>query len=254
VVEKIKQALERAYRERENPTASLPELLANARYYEVDLDRLKENRIITFHDTNSNIESYRLLRTQLLNKFKTDNITSFGITSANVGEGKSLTALNLAISLAKSADIHVMLIDGDIAHPSIHKLLEITPKRGLIDMLKEGVELEDAVLRTNIPNLWIIPGGLEKDDMQDRVSTGPMELLINSLSDNNRNIVIVDLPPVLAKDDTMAIVGHLDATILVVEEGATKKDEVARAAELLKQNNLIGCVFNKFSRHQIAFH
>lgn len=254
MVEKIKQALERAYRERGNPEASVSGLLSNAKTHQVDPNLLLANRIITFHDTDSNIESYRLLRTQLLRKLKTDRLTSIGITSANANEGKSLTSVNLAISLAKSADVNVMLIDGDIAHPTIHSLFGIDPECGLVDLLKGDVKLDDVIISLSIPNLWLIPGRYENGSLLDQASSHQIEAMIDNVKDNRQNIIIVDLPPILAKDDTMAIAAHLDGTILVVEEGSTKADEVARAAVLLKQNNLIGCVLNKFSRYEVEFY
>ncbi len=254
MVEKIKQALERAYQERRKPLASLSTLLVNAKNHKINPNRLLENRIITFDDADSNIESFRLLRTQLLQKLRADKLTSFGITSANANEGKSVTALNLAISLAKSTDVNVMLVDGDIVHPSIHKLLEITPEYGLIDLLQGKVTLEEVVIEVSIPNLWLIPGRFENGSLLDQTSSRQIEALVNNLTDNDRNVVLVDLPPVLAKDDTLAIAAYLDGTILVVEEGSTKSDEVARSAELLKQHNLLGCVLNKYSQHNVEFY
>jgi Mrp family chromosome partitioning ATPase len=121
-------------------------------------------------------------------------------------------------------------------------------------LLKGDVRLDDVIISLSIPNLWVIPGRYENGSLLDQASSRQIEVMIDSVKDNNQNIIIVDLPPILAKDDTMAIASHLDGTILVVEEGSTQSDEVSRAAELLKQNNLIGCVLNKFSRYQVEFY
>lgn len=248
MVEKIKQALERAYLERAHPETSISELLTNTKFHNVDPKQLLGNRIVTFEGGDSNSESYSLLAAQLRSISEADGFISLGVVSPNAAEGKSLTALNLAITLAKTTEQRVILIDGDLIYPSIHRLLNMRPEHGLIDLLNEDVELEDAIFGTNIQNLWVIPGRFEADQPLEQIRSSHLEPLLNRLSDGKRNVLIVDLPPILEKDDTIAMTACLDATILVVEYGKTKADEVSRSVALLKQTNLIGCVLNKIDR------
>lgn len=249
MVEKIKVALERAYRERENPATTLSKLLKQARVHEIDPQRLLDKRVIAVDETgeHSALESYRLLRTHLLSKLESGQLSSIGITSANAGEGKTLTALNLAISLAKAVDSNVMLVDGDVMSPSIHKLLDINPDAGLVDLLNGKVKLDDVIIRTRIPNLWFVTGRNSSDGLLDQSGWKRIKSLIQVFAANHRNIVVVDLPPVLVKEDAYSLAAHLDGIILVVDCGETTSDEVLRAQELLKQNNLIGSVLNKYS-------
>ena len=252
MVEKIKQALERAYSERANLKTPISELLTSAKHYQIDLDQLFDNRIVTLQSDSRIAESYNLLGAKLRSKLDTEKFISLGITSANPGEGKTVTAINIALNQAKIAEQNVILIDGDLVHPSIQRELNMQSKYGLIDLLDENIdlldeniELTEIIFRTNIPKLWVIPGRFEKDLSSEQPSLNKMNTLIESLADGDRNILIVDLPPVLGNDDTLAITTHLDATILVVENGKTKADEVSRSVALLKQANLIGCVLNK---------
>ena len=287
MVEKIKQALERAYQERKdnfeissaqhNPlepdvaekniysdkqqtrsgevsTRPTADLLSTAQTYEITTKHLSLNRIITYDDSDSNIESYRLLRTQFIRKMKSDDLVTLGITSSNAGEGKSLTAVNLALSLAKSSELEVILIDGDIARPTVHKLLGIDTEWGLIDVIKETVELGSVILKLNIPNLWVIPGRFERLSLLDQTSSSRIDSLISSIVNAPGRVVIVDLPPVLAKDDTLAIAMHLDAIILIVEEDSTRTKELTRSVELLEPCNLIGTVLNKYSGKQDTYY
>jgi capsular exopolysaccharide synthesis family protein len=271
VVEKIKQALERAYQERTGISvrsqedsiatgfdmlggSSASDVLRDAETRKIDTKNLALKRIITFDNSDSGVESYRLLRTQLIRKMQVDHLVSIGITSPNANEGKTLTSVNLAISLAKTADIDVILVDGDITHPSVHNVLGINSKYGLVDLLKGDAGLPDAVLKLNIPNLWLIPGRFEGVSLLDSANSNRIESLVNNLTFSERNLVIFDLPPVLSKDDTLAIAACLDGIILVVEEGSTKSDEVSRSVELLKQGTLIGTVMNKYSRHQMTYY
>jgi len=249
LAEKIKLALERAFRERKNPAATLSTLLEHAKLHELDPQRLLDKRVITFDETGDHreLESYRLLRTHLLSKLESGQLSSIGITSANTGEGKTLTALNLAISLAKAVDSNVMLVDGDVMSPSIHELLDINPDAGLLDLLNDKAKLDEVIFRTRIPNLWLVTGRNGSDGLLEQSGWKRVKSLIQIFAASQGSIVIVDLPPVLIKEDAYFLATHLDGIILVVECGETRSDEVLRAQELLKQNNLIGSVLNKYS-------
>lgn len=272
MVEKIKQALERAYKERSGKSRtagsgddgsprldifgdwSETDVLEKAIHAKISTKHLALNRIVTFDNTDASVESYRLLRTQLIQKIKSNNLRSIGISSPNENEGKTLTSINLAISLAKTADINTILIDGDITRPSLHRVLGIESKAGLVDLLKEEASLSDVLLKLDVGNLWLVPGCLNELSLLDHINPVRIEELLKILTSSKKNLVIVDLPPVLSKDDTLAIAACLDGVILVAEEGKTKTEEVARSAELLKQGNLIGTVMNKYSRHQSTYY
>lgn len=263
MVEKIKQALEQAYAERENQPVgrsntrslsamprsssqmdSMANLLGNAKQQFVDIERFEENRILAGGATNKHQESYRLLRTQVHRLLKDQELTTVGITSPGKGEGKSLTSLNLAISLARNPDMTVVLLDGNIEAPQLNELLNFQVACGFIDFLQGNVELENVILKLNLQNLWLIPGRETTMEMNTQVSLNQFEELRDKLPVNNV-IVIVDLPPVLENDSTLALASRLDGIILVVEEGVSVQKEVSLSIELLKQSNLIGSVLNK---------
>ena len=272
MVEKIKQALDRAFQERTgkghlktsgdgssagpifSEGVSAVEILQSAETKEIDHKQLALNRVITFDNSDVGVESYRLLRTQLIRMMQSDQISTIGITSPNENEGKTLTSVNLSISLAKTADVDVILVDGDITHPSIHKILGIKTKYGLVDLLHNEIQLSDAIFKLNVPNLWVVPGRYQDVSLLDQINASLIEELVNCLTLSPRNLVLVDLPPVLSKDDTLALASCLDGVILVVQEGSTKSDEVSRSVDLLKQGNLIGTIMNKYSRHQMKYY
>ncbi len=229
-------------------------LLDNAPLYEINTRRLPSRRVITYDDSHPAIESYRLLRTQLLQQHGTDKVASIGITSPNADEGKTLTSVNLAISLARSSGPRVILMDADISNPSTHTLFGMRVEKGLIDFLGDDTPLEDLVLRLNIPNLWFIPGRIVRESLVERTGLSKIDQLIATLTADERNILIVDLPPVLAKDDTLALATRLDGVVMVVEEGATRSAEISRSVDLLRQCSLLGTVFNKFSRKQASYY
>ncbi|MBX2867950.1 MAG: CpsD/CapB family tyrosine-protein kinase [Acidiferrobacterales bacterium] len=275
MVEKIKLALERAYKEREgnsqktvSTTVSLSEpkvepqsiggtvtgsfthSLTDSRYSVVDTDKLARNRIVTYDDTNEHAESFRLLRTQLLHYIETAGVSTIGITSPAGSDGKTIVSLNLAISMVRSSDINVVLVDGDLATPSVDKLLGLDVTFGLVDLLNNHVGLSEVLQRVSIPNLWIIPGRREAVNLMDKRHASRVEELVDGFSISDRSIVIVDLPPVLGRDDTLAFTTYLDGILLVVQEGETKTEEVERAMNLLKQCNVLGTVLNKSTQKQ----
>ena len=276
MVEKIKLALERAYKEREgnsqNPVGAVPLLkpvveasssavdagtsvthsLTDTRYSVINTDKLASNKIITYDDKNEHAESFRLLRTQMLHYIETAGVSTIGITSPSSHEGKTLVSLNLAISMVRSSDINVVLVDGDLANPCVDELLGLDVTYGLVDLLNKHVELSEVLQRVSIPNLWIIPGRREAVNLMDKRHANRVEELVDGFSVSNRSIVIVDLPPILGRDDTLAFTTHLDGILLVVEEGETKTEEVTRAMSLLKQCNVLGTVLNKSTQIRTA--
>lgn len=271
MVEKIKMALERAYLERENEvvpknipaiprtTASesettVPEetALAGARYSLIDTSIFDAQRIITGDDADSNSEKIRLLRSELLYLSKTDHISTFGISSAGEGEGKTTIALNLAISLSRSAEANVILIDGDIKNPQIHNRLGVESDYGLVDLIGGHVPLLDVMLRLSIPNLWLIPGREESSKLLDQAKSARVEELVGGFSIGGQSIVLVDLPPMLNRDDALVLASALDAVLLVVEEGKTTEEEIKRASGLLKQCNYIGNILNRSNNAVVA--
>ena len=272
MVEKIKLALERAYQEREgasnniasrrsqtsvaiNPgpaSASVEYLsqneLANTKYSIVDIERLRDHRIVTYDDQNENIESFRRLRSQVLHYVDTAGISTIGITSPSSQEGKTLAAVNLAISLVRNSDTNVVLVDGDISNPSIHDVFGLDVQFGMVDILNSSVGITDVIQRVNIPNLWIVPGRQDTISLSNQANSNRVDELVNDFSLGAKTIVIVDLPPILGKDDTLVFTSSLDGVLLVVNEGETKSDEVVRAAGLLKQCNVIGTILNNSSQ------
>lgn len=286
MVEKIKQALERAYQERmgagelgsldtvdttlkgddQNPAPLSPdamnakgqrpvaEILGNARPHSVDSKLMLHNRVITLDNSDPEVESYRLLRTQLVRMVKAGNLKTLGITSSSADEGKTLTSVNLAISLANTADTNVVLVDGDISNPSVHGLLGLHNETGLLDYLKGDAELSEILWKLDVPNLWLVAGRSERISLLDQALSGRVESMLEAISTSVNTLILVDLPPVLAKDDTLALASHLDGVLLVVAEGSTKEADLSRSVELLKQSNVIGSVLNKFSRKQASYY
>jgi capsular exopolysaccharide synthesis family protein len=178
--------------------------------------------------------------------------TTLGITSPAPDNGKTLTAINLGISLARKLDYTVMLIDVDFQRPSLHHYFGIHPKAGLSDHLAGDVKLGDVLINPGIERLIILPECGAREGSSELLSSSRMERLIEEVKYRYPSrLVLFDLPPVLVGDDVEAFSNLADATLLVVEEGRSTTEEVTRSVELLQHANFLGAVLNKSkSAHQ----
>ncbi len=222
---------------------------------ELDHDHLRSRHVLLYPDREDlpAVDVFRLLRTRLLLQMRPNGWTRLGITSAGDKEGKSLTAINLAASLARNGPDRVILVDADLRKPNLADTLGFTVERGLVDHLAAGVPVEDMLVHPEgVPNLLLLPGRRAEADLNvpELVGSAAMAELMSRIGRMKSAITIVDLPPVLVGDDVIAIAPRLDALLLVVEEGRTNVDELRKAAELTSRFNVLGSVLNK-SQHKL---
>lgn len=209
---------------------------------------LRQNRIITGESADEYAHAYKVLRTQVSRQMRAQGWRTLAVTSPGPGEGKTLTAINLAISLALEANQTVMLVDADLRRPSVHTYFGFDAQIGLRDHLQEGTPVEQLLVHPEIRRLVILPGGAPLENSSEMLSSPMMLRLVQELKRRYPSrLVVFDLPPVLAVDDVLAFAPYLDASLLVVQDGKTVRDDAARAAELLQSanHNLIGTVLNQ---------
>jgi len=212
---------------------------------------LKQNRILTGEAEASDeaARAYKVLRTQVSQRMRQQGWKTLGITSPGHGEGTTLTAINLSISLALEPHHTVLLVDADLRHPSVHTYLGIDVEFGLREHLQDGMAIEQMLVHPQQnQRLVLLPGSQPASGTSEMLSSQDMLELVQQLKKRYPSrLVIFDLPPVLASDDVLAFAPYLDAMLLVVEEGKTQREQLARAAELLQatNQNLIGTVLNK---------
>ena len=173
--------------------------------------------------------------------------TTLAITSANPGEGKTLTAINLAISLSLMEIAHtVILADLDMRRPRMHNYFGLKPGYGIADYLVGGMPMDDVMLDPGIGRLRLIPGGGSLVNSSEVLSSSRMVRFHQELKARfPSRIIIMDLPPLLGTDDVLAIVPSVDAFLLVIEEGKSLVGDVAKSVDLLKDSRIIGTVLNK---------
>jgi len=174
------------------------------------------------------------------------------VTSALPLEGKTFVAANLAASLARLPEVSAVLIDMDMKRPELHKLFGIRPKWGLTDYLKEKATLKEVLYQTPVPGLSLIPGGRTKGG-PEVFSFSNLENLFRELKEEERRYVIVDSTPLLPFPEVDALVGYVDAVLLVVRYGKTQRDPLQRALGLLEKEKVMGIVFNDVDRKLLKY-
>ena len=259
-MERIKQALEKARQERQirqggapvpAPETPHPETgkveYTQTRSISVEDAVLRENRIVTGLEPGPFTDSYNLLRTQVMQRFKENNWNVLAVTSPGEGEGKTLTAINLAISIAREVDYTVLLVDANLRHPWMLEHFGLAHRKGLSEYLTEDIPISDLLIQSErVEHLVILPGGRPLTNSAEMLNSPRMKQLVEEMKSRyHSRIIIFDLPPVLSSADALAFSPYVDAALLVVEEGVTQKQDIERTVELLSTVNIVGTVLNK---------
>ena len=197
-------------------------------------------------------EEYKLLRTHILQKTKKENLNTIMFTGPRPNEGKSLTTINVAISISQEIDQTVLIVDADLRNPSVHKYFGISGKKGLVDFLKGGIPIPELLIHPEgIGKLVILPGGKPAGDAAELIKSPQMVDLVHELKHcYHDRYVLFDLPPVLNFADALAFAPLVDGIVLVVEAGRTTREDLAQCLEMFKNFNVLGFVLNKVDRKE----
>lgn len=207
---------------------------------------LREHNVAVDPATGAAESAYKVLRTRVLQRLRANGWTTLGITSTRQGDGKTLTALNLAISLAQEVNQTVLLADLDLRRPSLLRYLTPEPMPGISDVLNGREDLSEILVNPGIERLVILPGHEALAGSSEQLSSPRMVRMVEELKTRYPDrIVLFDLPPLFVGDDVMAFAPNLDSLLLVLEEGKTTVEELRAAFELLEGHHIIGTILNK---------
>jgi capsular exopolysaccharide synthesis family protein len=189
-------------------------------------------------------EQYRSLRTRLLQAGERQRMRAFVITSAGIGEGKTLTALNLAWLLAQTDGVRALIIDADLRQPCAADYLGIETDCGLSEVLTGETKLLEAIVKLQPSGLHLLPGGAAREDVAELLS-GPR---FGHLLDDARKMfdyIIIDAPPLGVFTDANLLINRADAALLVLRAGKTRYSVVDRLLEQLPRERMLGVVLNR---------
>ena len=221
----------------------------------IDFGWLRRQGIMVPGEKRSSLaEQYRHLKRPILNNaFGRQSVTRVPkgrmimVTSSLPKEGKTFTSINLALSMALEVDRTVLLVDADVARPALPRTLGFEADRGLMDVLTDpGIEIPDVLLRTNIPNLTILPAGRFHAQSTELLASSAMVRLLEDLHNRYQDrIILFDSPPLLVTSESGVLATQMGQVIMVVEADNTPASSVERAMEQLEGCDVVLTLLNK---------
>jgi protein-tyrosine kinase len=224
-----------------------PILYTRTRSLDIPLSVLRQKRVMAAYDKGPFADAYKILRTQVMHRLRENDWNVLGVTSPGHGEGKTLTAVNLAASLAMETSQTVLLVDADLRSPSIHEVFGLDDCPGLADYLLDDAPVEDLLIHPGIGRFVLLPGGRTISNSTEILTSPKMVALVEEFKHRYpARIIIFDLPPLLHTADVLAFSPYTDTLLLVVEDGKTTVEEMQRALALVKNSRpVLGTVLNK---------
>lgn len=218
--------------------AAVPEAPAVvSRRVDLDLAMLETTGIVTPNAPRSHIaDEYRVIKRPLISNAMGRGAAALAhgnlimVTSAMAGEGKSFTSVNLAMSIAAEMDHTVMLVDADVARPSILRMLGLPEAPGLLDLLEGKAEMSDVLMKTNIDKLTILPSGTPHARATELLASDAMRLLLDDISRRYADrIVIFDSPPLILTTEARVLATQMGQVVMVVQADKTLQADVQQA-------------------------
>jgi protein-tyrosine kinase len=265
-MERIKRALELAYEQRERSSPGTAAAISPAprpvapdtavdftetvilKTPVIDLDPVvRDNeRILPPGAGGPYGGAFKMLRTQVLRRLDQLGANTLGVMSGASGDGKTLTAINLAIAIAADPARTVLLVDFDLRNPGIHRRFRYEPEVGVEECLEQRRSLREAMFKVAGYDGLTVVAAKRRAERSSELLTSPRtaELVAEMRARYANRILIFDVPPVLQADDALAFVRNLQAGLLVIGEGRTRRDDVSRTLDLLRDLPFVGTVLN----------
>jgi capsular exopolysaccharide synthesis family protein len=268
-MERIKQAIEKvksqhsseASRERSRlgtqgaaskpSTTQIQDELVDIRYVytrvvKLRREHLEKSRIVAFNKNDPKSMTFDLLRTHVLQKMEENGWRTLAITSPTPESGKTVVAINLAMSIAQQTNKTAMLVDFDLRRPKVGTYLGIPMEKSLNDFLEGTASLQDVLVNPELQRMVVLPTRSPVRNSAETLSSRKVADLIKDLRQRYKSrIVIFDLPPLLVADDALAIFPQIDCVLMVVANGMSTRREIEDSLRLLPAAKLIGTILNK---------
>jgi receptor protein-tyrosine kinase len=234
---------------------------AQSRRIPIDLARLAAAGMVTPDAPRSQIaDEFRVIKRPLLaNALRKSagapaNANLIMVTSALAAEGKTFTAVNLAMSMAMELDSTVLLVDADVAHPTLPEVLRFSSRKGLMDVLTDdATRLPDVLLRTNVPKLSILPAGTAQRRATELLASEAMVRMIAEVANRYADrIVIFDAPPLLPTTESRALATHMGQIVVVVEADKTTHSALRGALTTVESCPIVMTMLNKATRSDVG--
>jgi exopolysaccharide/PEP-CTERM locus tyrosine autokinase len=226
---------------------------SNPRRVELDLKHMQDIGLVTAAGGRTPlVEDFRIIKRPLIKRAfgprpatdKPGNLIM--ITSSLPGEGKTYCSINLAMSIAMELDHTVLLIDADVARPSVMRTLGLPAQRGLMDLLLDDkIDMADVMLRTNVDTLTLLPAGSSNPRATELLASQVMSTFVNEIANRYPDrLIIFDSPPLLLTSEAHVLASHMGQIVVVVEAERTTQHAVKEALVQLEGLN-VSLIYNK---------
>jgi protein-tyrosine kinase len=266
-VEKAKQLRQKAKEAKEAVYADAPEkalkrpdnrwnapTYCDSRCVELDIKKVLKNRCVCLSPDAPELGHYKLLRTRIQHRCQAHGWNTVMITSAVPGEGKTLTAVNLALTFAMAYNQTALLVDCDLRRQTIHRYLGLSNEKGLADFLENGTELKDLIVWPGVEKLTVISGGKPVHDSAELVSSPRMAALVAEMKSRYADrYIFFDVPPLLAEADALAFAPLVDCILMVVQP-QTPFQAIEKALELVPKEKFLGFALNGVKSSENGYH
>lgn len=213
----------------------------------LDADAMERSCLMPYVKDNRATNAYMLLRTRLLQQMRPNQWKLLMVTGTLPNDGKTTTAINLAIGISQDVRQTVLLVDLDLERPAIAKSLGVETTAGLSDYLRGDADANDVLYNTDMDRLCILPNFESIHSSEMLVSPKMLALLDHIKGLDPNMIVIFDMPPVLSSDSVLAFGPQVDALLMVISEGRTNRSLLQRANQMIEGIPSVGVVLNRSS-------
>lgn len=237
------------------PAPAAPPDDRRSREVSVDLARMRHAGLLVPGQPRSQLEEeFRIVKRPLLENVRNhsamrpERANLIMVSSAVPGEGKTQTALNLAVSIAMELDHTVLLVEADVLRPSALDRLGVTASKGLLDLLESPqTDLAEVLLRTNIPKLTLLPAGTASSRSTELLASDAMTRLLEELASKySDRVVIFDSPPLLSTTESRVLASHMGQVVMVIEASKTPINVIKQAFAAVQSHPVVLSMLNKY--------
>lgn len=268
-MERIKQAIEKAKQQTSSGAAVRPKIMppvvqsaelselsyVQTKVVSLSAEHLERNRIVAYNKNSNMSWAFDLLRTQVLKTMEENGWRTLAITSPTPDSGKTVLAINLAMSIAHYTTKTALLVDFDLRRPKMGEYLGLPMDKSLNDFLVGDAELQEVLVNPTLPRFVVLPTRKPVAHSSEVLCSPKVSNLITDLRERYESrIVIFDLPPLLSSDDAISVLPKIDCVLLVVANGMNSKKEIEDSLHHLPAANLIGTVLNKAPIEQRSYY